>query len=93
VFATACFGLDVHHSNLRLVMHVGMHCTIFEYDQGAGRAGRDGSPATCQAMFGLVVLCRTCRSTCIPRCRGPSSRSAEILKSMWTTAACADASC
>jgi ATP-dependent DNA helicase RecQ len=68
VFATACFGMDVHHSNLRLVMHVGMPRTIVEYDQGAGRAGRDGSPATCLAMFGPVVLCRTCRSTYIPLC-------------------------
>jgi superfamily II DNA or RNA helicase len=50
VFATACFGMGVHHANVRLVIHVGMPSTIVEYDQGAGRAGRDGSPATCLAI-------------------------------------------
>lgn len=45
VVCTSAFGMGVNKPNTRWVLHYQAPCTITEYVQEVGRAGRDGKPA------------------------------------------------
>lgn len=45
LIATSAFGLGVDCPNIRRIIHWGVPCTVEEYVQEAGRAGRDGLSA------------------------------------------------
>lgn len=48
---TSAFGMGIDVATVRQVFHVTMCASLEEYYQQAGRAGRDGGPATCTVLY------------------------------------------
>ena len=56
VFATGAFGMGIHISDIRVVVHYLMPESIEQYYQEAGRAGRDGKPSVCYLLFTVTNI-------------------------------------
>lgn len=54
--ATSAFGMGIDKPDIRYVLHYHAPGSLEQYVQEAGRAGRDGRPATCELLFDLNDL-------------------------------------
>ena len=56
--ATNAFGMGIDYADVRLIVHFDAPGSLEAYYQEAGRAGRDGAPATCLMLFAPSDLVR-----------------------------------
>ena len=51
IFATVAFGIGLDLKNIKQIILISVRCSIEEYFQEAGRAGRDGLPSKAHVFF------------------------------------------
>src|SRR4029434_2845041 len=77
VAATVAFGMGIHSSTVRAVIHAAMPKSIEHYQQETGRAGRDGLEAECVMLYSAADVLRW--ESLIEKSAGDTEAAPEII--------------
>lgn len=51
IFVTVAFGVGIYFKNIGQIIHIGVPCSMEDYFQEAGRAGRDGLSSSAHIFY------------------------------------------
>ncbi|GAB4327205.1 MAG: DNA helicase RecQ [Candidatus Zixiibacteriota bacterium] len=90
IVATVAFGMGIDKSNVRYVLHAAAPKSIENYQQEAGRAGRDGLPADCVLLWGPgdFVMWRRILETIPPEARAAAMKKLSQMSRYCETMTC-----
>jgi len=90
IVATVAFGMGIDKSNVRYVIHAGAPKTLENYQQEAGRSGRDGLPSECVLLWspGDFILWKRMMNELVPDVRAAALQKLKLMSRFCESSVC-----